>query len=476
MPIRGMTDRGLNLPEIGRIHKGAKKEPTKPGPDLDYFRVEFDERETETAERFTAIFGERPDRLRVMLPLPTSKRWTMTRTGEIVPPGTPGADPDNPNWSAWYEAWLAGGMLYRGDGQQVAFLRDGESGETRVANWQPETPCYSIAGRPVYEYTTQNGKRLIVKAKAVGRLRVLIPELERFAYLTLVTGSKWDVINLSGQMETYMAAATDGNLQGVPFILGRRPQEISTPTGEGGKPERRTKSLLYLEADPEYVRAKLGHLHKLALLPPPAVVIEGVWRETPDDDEDDSGIPGDNPAPAGPAEHEARSSAVPVAAELAAGGPPAASPRASAGDGRRESKKASEKPATAQASLPLGDQPSQAETSGKPGVEHQAKRQAGMPPAPAKRTWPGELLKWAVDNGMAQTSGEAAARLDLSAWGSNSLLLKDPIPNSEVLHRWLLLYQTVHERQPELAAEAVAAEAAKMLAAATDNSVNGGPA
>jgi hypothetical protein len=392
----------------------------------------------------------------------------MTRTGEIVLPGTPGGEPDNPNWSAWYEAWLAGGMLYRGDGQRVAFLRDGESGETLVAGWQPETPCYSIDGRPVYEYRTQNGKRLIVKAKAVGRLRVLIPELERFAYLTLVTGSKWDVINLSGQLETYMAAATDGNLQGVPFILGRRPQEISTPTGEGGKPERRTKSLLYLEADPEYVRAKLGHLHKLALLPPPAVVIEGAWRETPDDDEDDSGIPGDNPAPApaGPAEHEARSSAAPGAAGLAAGEPPATSPRASADNGGREAKKESGKPAATQDRLPLGDQ---AETTGpQPAAKGKAKARAETAPAPPKRTWPIELLAWAVDNGMARTPGEAAARLDLSAWGQNSELLKDPIPNSEVLHRWLLLYQTVHERQPELAAEAVAAEAGTMLAAATD--------
>jgi hypothetical protein len=253
MPIKGLTDRGASFPEIGRIRKGAKKTSNRPGEDLQWFRVEFDEFEQETAAKFIEIYGDQPRLLRIVLPLPTSIK--------------PGGEIDNPNWDAWREAYLAGGMVHRCDGERVWYHINPMTGEHEVRNGEPETICpcaTSPDGKtPIGYYVNQKGKETPVHCEYIGRLQVILPELERFAYLTLITQSFYDIINLSQQMNGYIQI--HGNLQGIPFIVQRKPAEIPAPIGENGRKVRITKWMLSIETDPDWVKAKLESMRQAAI-------------------------------------------------------------------------------------------------------------------------------------------------------------------------------------------------------------------
>lgn len=238
MPIKGLTNRQLAFPEIGSIRKGAAKEEGKnmPGRDLTYFRVEFDEREVEAAAKFKAAYAEKPTEINIVLPF------------NDIPA----------MWDAWYEAYVAGRMIARSDGEFFTYLVDHKTGEQLVKNGQPITPHRDIVG----EYTTQRGKVEKIQMKPTGRLKVIIPELQRLAYLTVHTTSIYDIANISSQLEA-IAHINGGRIAGVPLVLRRRPKKISTPTATGRA--RLTKWMLSIEADPEYVKAKLVEIKHLAL-------------------------------------------------------------------------------------------------------------------------------------------------------------------------------------------------------------------
>ena len=224
MPIKGLTDRPAAFPEIGRIRKGAPKETNKPGADLTYFRVEFDEEEKKATAVFHKTYGGTPSELNILLPFNSVDE----------------------NFDAWREAYVAGGLIHRCDGERVWYEIDPKTGERLVVNGIPEKACDRSA-----------------KCKPTGRLKVLIPELQRLAYLTVLTGSTHDVMNMARQLEALLQI--NGKLAGVPLKLRRRPVKISTPSGTDGKRARRTKSLLSIEADPEWVRHKLLSMKAAAL-------------------------------------------------------------------------------------------------------------------------------------------------------------------------------------------------------------------
>jgi len=240
MPIKGLTDRGLALPEIGQIRKGAKKpeDGKRPGADLTYFRVEFDEQEVNAAKRFKDIYKDKPAYIRIMFPFNEIERM----------------------WDAWYEAYTAGRMVARSDGEFITYQLD-DKGDIIVHNGVDATgakvphPENGIAGK---DYKGRD-----VKFKATGRLKVLIPELERAAYLTVMTTSVHDIVNISSQLAAFKEL-NQGQLAGIPFMLRRRPKEISTPS-DNGQRVRRVKWLISIEADPEWVRAKLAQVRTLAL-------------------------------------------------------------------------------------------------------------------------------------------------------------------------------------------------------------------
>ena len=267
MPIKGLTDRGLALPEIGQIRKGAKKTAGGIGSDLTYFRVEFDETEKKTEADFRAAYGAQPAMIRIILPFNEVERM----------------------WDAWLEAYTAGRMVARSDGEYITYQLDDKS-DVIVHNGidkngqRVKHPANNIAGRD------QKGNP--VKFKHTGRLKVIVPELSRAAYLTVMTTSIHDIGNISDQLSAFKEL-NGGQLAGIPFILRRRKKPISTP-GEGGTRVRRVKSLISIEADPQWVSAKLTQLGAVAL---PNIEKVLLTANVPHDDEplelDDDEIDGE---------------------------------------------------------------------------------------------------------------------------------------------------------------------------------------
>ncbi len=228
MPIKSLQlNQTAQFPIIGKLRKGSPKVEnngkSQMGKDLDHFR--FDSDDQPAALAFAKAYGEQPKQMRVLLPFATPEQ----------------------NFQAWMEEYSAGGLQRRCDGETQNFSRD------KAGKQAPPKPCEKLCGGSC-------------ACKQVGRLYVIIPELARLAYVVVETHSIYDIIQLTQNLQA--AHAVRGSLNGVPFLLSRRPREISTP-GDGGKRVRRVKNLLFLEPDPEWVQRKLLALRNeaFALLP-----------------------------------------------------------------------------------------------------------------------------------------------------------------------------------------------------------------
>jgi hypothetical protein len=227
MPIRGLTHREASFPQIGSIRKGAPKEPNRPGKDLDHFRVEFDEQETETAAQFLSIYGAEPDELRILLPFDEVDR----------------------NFDAWQTAYVRGGLIHRCDGEWVDYEVDPSTGKAIV-----------IDG--VLQDGSGGVKACTLKTcEPTGRLNVMIADLWRLAYLTFKTGSKHDIMNIHRQLSGIREI--NGKLSGIPLVMRRRPYMISTPSPDSPSGRaRREFWLVSIEADPLWVRSKLAQMRR----------------------------------------------------------------------------------------------------------------------------------------------------------------------------------------------------------------------
>ena len=264
MPIIGLTDRGLAFPELGHIRKGAKKTGNKPGADLTYFRVEFDEREQKAEQEFRRLYGNEPSAIRIVLPFNEIERM----------------------WDAWLEAYTAGRMIARSDGERYIYLIDCNTGKLLVKNGidiATGQPRPYVEGEPAGYYMRQDGRKEPVFCKPSGRLKVIIPELARAAYMTVLTTSIHDIANISDQLRAFQTLNA-GRIAGIPLILRRRPKRISTPNADGTR-ARRVKWLLSIEADPDWVKMALHDTKRLALpgnglaLPEPSLPVQ---HEEPD--------------------------------------------------------------------------------------------------------------------------------------------------------------------------------------------------
>lgn len=234
MPIKGLTDRGMAFPMIGRIRKGAKKtEENKPGSDLTYFRVEFDPNEIPSESLFTSIYKDKPQSINFFLP-PSESLEDVA--------------------SFWLEAYTAGRMVARSDGEIYWYLIDTKTNKILVQNGelvdQPGRTMPYDAKVPCGYYTKQStGEQVAIFCKPVGRIRMVIPELRRAAWLMFMTSSKHDCMNLSSQIAALIKMPY--NISTIPLILSRKPREISTPDGKVGR-ARRTKWLVNIEISPAW--------------------------------------------------------------------------------------------------------------------------------------------------------------------------------------------------------------------------------
>lgn len=214
MPIIGLTDRTASFPQIGVLRKGGeKKDERKPGPDLKHFR--FDTEDGDAADAFRQVYGDEPRTIRVFVPFATVAE----------------------NFEAWREEWTAGSLKHRCDGQTCARWLNGST--------------YSDKPKPC-----PGG------CKPTGRLKVIIPELKRLAYVTVLTTSIHDIMTIQSNLSALESARED--LRGIPMLLRRSPREISTPNGNGNR-VRREKWLISIEAQPSWVELQLTAQQRAAL-------------------------------------------------------------------------------------------------------------------------------------------------------------------------------------------------------------------
>lgn len=222
MPIVGLTD-SPSLPQIGDLRKGAPKPESgrRPGQDLDYFRFESDD--PDIAAAFRDEYGEKPRRIDIFL--------AYEKLDDC--------------FEAWFEEYVAGGLVRRCDGETIYVERD------------PDEAEYDTAQKPCGQCDCN--------CKRTGRLHVIIPALERAGEVVVHTTSFHDIRNIYGALQRYQREASRAGLtlDQVPFVLRRRKQMVSTPGGNGRV--RREKSLLVLEFAPEWVAERLQQARKQAL-------------------------------------------------------------------------------------------------------------------------------------------------------------------------------------------------------------------
>jgi hypothetical protein len=229
MPISGLTDAPKAFMKLGMIKKGEKQLKTftrRDGTkyemevpvDLDYFRVVFSPGKlaSEIEQTFRLTYGDRPQELNV--------RFADASVKEV--------------WDANYECYKQGGLIAKAGTNETGaywiFYRDPETSEVLVRNGSP----VGADGREFFEkpidldapiYKTSKGEPVLLEP--VGRLQVVIPEVAHLAvgYFVFQPGSPRDIRNISSEIGMYAAMASSyGNtITGIPFVLGRRKEEIT---------------------------------------------------------------------------------------------------------------------------------------------------------------------------------------------------------------------------------------------------------
>jgi len=254
MPIIGLTDGTPSIKEIGRIRKGSEKEQYKPGVNLDYFRVTFRPDETEMQNAFNSIYGNEPRTINVKLAYDV---W------------------DDNLFFAYYTCYLKGGMLGQANGEQWVYLRDyrtqeilikgGELTETGKAR---EMKIAFDENEPVYFYHSERKKKDIpVYAKPEGRVALMVPELGRYVYLTLLTHAKNDLANLSGELRDIFNRAERLGVypSDIPLVLSRRFEPVSKPAYNGEGRITTEESLVHLEPHEQFAKLAIGFTQRKTL-------------------------------------------------------------------------------------------------------------------------------------------------------------------------------------------------------------------
>lgn len=224
MPIRGLTDRRAPaFPRLGKLRKGAPKpeDGKRPGRELPHWRFVPANGYPELLDAFERRYGEKPTELDVYLPY-----------GDI-----------EANFATWKEAWSAGGLQHRCDG------------ETCTA-WLQEDGTYSQEPIPC-----PGG------CKEVGRLTVILTGLFRegyIGYVTMETHSLNDLMSIMSSLQATVEARGTEDLRGIGFCLRRVQREISTPT-TSGKRARRKKWLVELVPAQRWVLAQLEAAQRRAM-------------------------------------------------------------------------------------------------------------------------------------------------------------------------------------------------------------------
>jgi hypothetical protein len=258
MPILGLTDRSPSFKEIGRLRLGIpKSEAQVSGPkEIGWFRADFRPDAQDSLTLFILAYGQQPTSIHFRLPFAEINRC----------------------WDAYYEVYNKFGMLGMSDGKRWLYLRHNKTGEllvkdgmtthtdgTRVDENTGEIYLPFDPKVAVYSYTSKKGDEVKVFARPTGRLRILIPELKRAAYVQIITNSLYNCIHLSEQLAgvAEIAKSVGMNITQVPMTITRRKETISVSFG--GHKQMQDHYLLNVEIDPLWMEAQFACMS--ALLP-----------------------------------------------------------------------------------------------------------------------------------------------------------------------------------------------------------------
>lgn len=292
MPISGLTNAPKAFMRLGLIKKGERRKmkKVKDGQeyeievpvDLDYFRMVFSPGALagEIEASFRREYGERPQSLNVRFADPTVK--------EV--------------WDANYECHKQGALIAKAgtteSGPFWIFYRDPDTAEVLVRNGAP----VGDAGREFIEkpidletpiYHMRNGEPAFLEP--VGRLQVVIPEVSHIAvgYFEFQPGSPRDIRNISAELAMYAAMASNygQSITGIPFVLGRRAEQVTRNVS--GKLSKTESFPVHLTAGGIWGRQAIDMIERLALpefvdvvpedvTPPPSEdrILEH-WQEDP---------------------------------------------------------------------------------------------------------------------------------------------------------------------------------------------------
>jgi hypothetical protein len=248
MPIKGLTCRETRsvgaIAVLGTLRKGAQKKVNQPGADLTYFR--FDTDDQGLAAIFHRLYGDKP--------------------GEGFENGIKFFFP-----SADFDQNMPTGMAgYKGGSCMVMCDRESISGErTKTGDWIQ----HSAHRRPECRYPACfDGPKGKESCGTSGKLRIVIPEFQRFGVVEVVVGAINDLEHVSKQVEEIQRRVAEhgGDLSKVPLILYRKARGISTPVVDKnykrtGDRARREKSLIEVSIAPEFFSRSIAAREQFAI-------------------------------------------------------------------------------------------------------------------------------------------------------------------------------------------------------------------
>jgi hypothetical protein len=282
MPIHGLTDTARAFMRLGLIKKGEKQVKTfrkKDGTtyekevpvDLDYFRVVFSPGKNagEIERTFRLAYGDRPQEINV--------RFADASIHEV--------------WDANFECYKQGGLVAKAgtneSGAFWIFYRDPDTMEVLVRDGSP----LGVAGREFIEkpidlstpvYHMANGEPAMLEP--VGRLQVVIPEVAHIqvGYFEFQPLSPRDIRSISAELGMYAAMASSyGNtISGIPFVLGRREEQITKNIN--GKLSKGSSWPVHLTAGGVWGRQAIEMIERLALPEYVEAEVKEVTQNAPD--------------------------------------------------------------------------------------------------------------------------------------------------------------------------------------------------
>lgn len=263
MSIKGLQTDQPGLPRAGIIRLGYKKTVVKNGKEVSY-PVEAPHFVLTDAPGLAKTLGtDEPTELKIYFPFDSI---------DLVFP-------------AYMQFWQASSLVCRGDGEQIIYAIDPQTGKAKVRDgtalfdFTEGSKKYTTGEFMACPGTDRNLYPKCAYCKPNAMLIVLLRDVPRLAYYQIATTSIHNIIDLTKQLTNIRDTLTNiigvPKLTGVPFILRRVASKISVPNLDkdgnakmnNGKPQPRQrveKYFLQLEIDPDWVMNLLKAQRRLS--------------------------------------------------------------------------------------------------------------------------------------------------------------------------------------------------------------------